>query len=215
MALRDRSKAACAELDFQKSEALLQQVNDQAVEVKKQLAREELPFVEHPPEVKRFTQQFNLPDSEPLLRRTKVLVVTGPTSIGKSAFCKSLFSSEKTYVVNCQNAVGEPYLKPWAENFSNYTAILFDEGNWKMVIENKMLFQGNDNVLHLSMSKTGMYTYPVLMWGVPLMICSNKFWKGFEEHGDPEDEEYLKKKLYFLGPIKGSHSVICETRYKR
>ena len=170
--------------------------------MKQQLAKEAFPFVEHPPEVQQFTKQFSQPEDQPLLRRTKVLVIIGPTSIGKSAFCKSLWTPEKTYVVNCQNMVGEPYLKPWAENYQEYTSILFDEGTWKLVIENKMLFQGGEDILHLSMSKTGMYTYPVFMWGVPLMICSNNFWAGFDEERDAGDKEYLKENCIFLDRTK-------------
>ena len=191
LTLRDRVRHNHLELDFQKTAVKKGSLYERSKAIAAELAQEAKPFVAWPKEVCAFMEQFKMADDKKMLRRFKPLVIIGPTQVGKSAFIKSLFGAEWTYVVNCQNMVGEPYLKDWVENEDLFKTILFDEGQWELIKDNKMLFQGTENVLNLGMSKTGREAYPALLYAVPMMICSNTFLHGLDDKENKEHKTYI------------------------
>ena len=93
--------------------------------------------------------------------------------MGKTERALSWFGSERTLVVNCQN-ITTPDLKEMQDGV--WTAILFDEANWELVSHNRALFQANDKRLTLGQSSTNAHSYSLCLLGVPMLLCSNRFW---------------------------------------
>ena len=78
--------------------------------------------------------------------RFKFLVLTGPSSLGKTQFAKSLFGPEATLVVPCQG-VKQPALKDFKRH--SHRAVLFDEISSQCIHDNKAVFQANNDIVLL------------------------------------------------------------------
>ena len=65
------------------------------------------PSIPHPPMVQDFVSQFRA-ENFGVAARFKPLVLDGPTRFGKSTFAESLFGTENTIFINCQNTLIPP-----------------------------------------------------------------------------------------------------------
>jgi hypothetical protein len=67
-------------------------------------------------------------------------------------------------------------------------ATRFDEGDWRLVSSNKVVFQAGSTVT-LGLSPCGQHTYAVPLAGVGLIVTTNSFWGagGF----DPDNELHV------------------------
>ena len=112
------------------------------------------------------------------LRRCKFLVYDGPSRMGKTELSMAWFGSDRTLVVNAQEQIS-PNLRPMQTG--RYDCILFDEGSWQLAASNKALFQGSSRPVELSQSQCNDRCYRVLLFRVPMIICSNDFWGGCKD----------------------------------
>ena len=118
--------------------------------------------------------------------RFKYLVLTGPSSLGKTAFAKSLFGIDSTFVVPCQGVE-----KPDLQEFKRYEhpCIIFDEVTSHLIASNKAVFQANTDVVLLGQSPTGNFVYRRFLYGTAMICCTNTWMEGVERGS--RDEEWL------------------------
>ena len=109
------------------------------------------------------------------LRRHKFLIYDGPSRMGKTELACSWFGTLNTLVCNAQDCT-TPNLRP--VHSGKYSAILFDEGDWRLCYQNKTMMQASPRPVELGQSQCNDRSYQVLLFRVPLMICSNDFWHG-------------------------------------
>ena len=126
------------------------------------------------------------------LRRYKLLVYDGPSRTGKSERAQRWFGEAATLSLNCQG-VTAPCLHEWLSG--RYKAILCDEGDWKLVWGNRLLFQAGPRPVLLGQSNCNEHTYTVYVRGAPMMLTSNAFWAGCPK-GGPEEEWLMNNIVY-------------------
>ena len=109
--------------------------------------------------------------------RQNLLVVTGPSKMGKSQFLLDQLKTggaETVLMVNCMNVV-DPDLREFS--VGKHDAIIFDEGGPDMIQRHRDLFQAPRHDIKLGHSATGCYCYSVNLWRVKLVVTCN----GWEE----------------------------------
>ena len=104
--------------------------------------------------------------------RYKFLVLRGASRTGKSTLGKSLAYQFQwggmPFVQTVQSAT-DPDLRNYDPAFHSY--ILFDNVNdMRFVLDQRALFQSNNDVHTLGESKTGMYSYDVWLFQIPLVV---------------------------------------------
>ncbi|CAJ1447485.1 unnamed protein product, partial [Effrenium voratum] len=106
-----------------------------------------------------------------LKMRYKFLVLRGGSQTGKSTLAKSLgdaFGWRPPYVQTVQSAPA-PDLKEFQREEHGY--ILFDNVNhMDFVLNERALFQSNNDIHTLGSSRTGIYSYPVWLFQMPLVV---------------------------------------------
>ena len=133
------------------------------------------------------------PSARRVQLRFKTLLFLGGSEQGESQKALSLFSQRHTLVVNCQGLeIAVPSLRDFGRTV--HKAILFDEGNDKQVLENKVLFQAGPQIVALSQSTCNQHRYILYVYQIAMIICSNKFRLDPDEHLSAEDAEWLQKK---------------------
>lgn len=189
---RDRCKGSITELEFQmgKQVELINERREKAA--KASMKRSMRPFVMMPAAVAEWLAQYDRPDEHQLFRY-KPLVLDGPTRFGKTTWAMSFFGPEQTLQVNCQN-ITSPNLLAWKRQCDIYKAILFDEGSWQLIFENKMLFQAGPCSIDLGQSATNCNAYKVFVYGTPMIICSNEFWADINDAG----RNYLEHNIIYV-----------------
>ena len=105
------------------------------------------------------------------LERFKFLVLRGGSRAGKSTLGKSmdkLFQFGLPYVQTVQNAETAA-LKGFDPE--NHGYIVFDNvNNMKFILDQRALFQANNDIHTLGESKTGIYSYMVWLYRVPIVV---------------------------------------------
>ena len=127
-----------------------------------------------------------------LLRRFKFLIYDGPSRLGKTELAISWFGALHTLVVNAQDTTS-PNLRPMMTG--KFEAIVFDEGKWDLCGCNKLIFQAGSRPVELSQSQCNDRCYQVLLFRVPMIICSNNFWKGC---CDKELKEWIEQNSFYV-----------------
>ena len=192
IACRDRCRGSIGELDFQIAKQV-ELTNERREKVaKSQMKQAMRPFIKMPSAITEWLGQYNRPEGHTLFRY-KPLVLDGETRFGKTSWALSFFGPESTLQVNCQN-ITAPNLLSWRRQSDQYSAILFDEGSWKLIFENKMLFQAGPASVDLGQSATNCNAYKVFVFAVPMIICSNQFWKDIDDAG----KQYLASNIIYL-----------------
>ena len=125
--------------------------------------------------------------------RYKSLLLRGESRSGKTLRAMSLFGSEATLPVNCQGcAPNLPSIRAFARN--RHHAILWDEIDEQQVLKNKMVFQSPLQMVTLGQSQCNAFAYPVFLYAVPMLLCSNTF--SMTHHGQKvlseEDRNWLQ-----------------------
>ena len=189
---RDRVKNTLIELEFQHALHIKETQEARQAHVKCLLRCNLSKFREWPAEVHEWKAQYG-EDNFGKLSRFKPLILDGPTRLGKTMWATSFFGSCCTLVLQCQN-VAEPSMHAYRNNALAYKCIVFDEGSWQLVHEHKMLFQAGQELVTVCMSPTNQSAYDVFVYQMPMIVCSNNFWKDIEPHA----AEYLKENAFYL-----------------
>ena len=127
------------------------------------------------------------------LVRFKFLLLTGPSSLGKTAFAKNLFGIDETHVVPCQNVL-TPQLQGYVR--SEHKAILFDEISSSCIEKNKQVFQANNDVALLGQTPSGDYVYHKYLYGTAMICCTNEWLEGIPR-GSPAEEWLLTNSIVY------------------
>lgn len=158
------------------------------------------PFITHDV-VEKWKQQY-MPSSYGNIRRFELLLLRGPSRMGKTCYAESLFGEEFTLVVQCQGLDGDlPSLREFDRDV--HRCIVFDEIEQSQVLKNKALFQAGKNIVDLAQSRCGGFRYSIWPYQIAMICCSNKFAMSVEEGlEDPEDENWLRGNVRIaeLGP---------------
>lgn len=125
-------------------------------------------------------------------RRCKFIVYEGPSQLGKTERALHWFGNSNTLLVQTQG-ITSPNLREFVKG--TFSAILYDEGNWELVYQNKALFQASPRPVMLSQSQCNESAYSVMVWQVPMMICSNNFW---ENCSNNEARDWIMQNCYFI-----------------
>ena len=113
-----------------------------------------------------------------LLRRLKFLIYDGRSRMGKTELACSWFGTSNTLICNAQDCM-TPNLRPL--HSGRYSVVLFDEGNWRLCYHNKTMMQASPRPVELGQSQCNDRSYSVLLFRVPLIVCSNDFWEGCDD----------------------------------
>ena len=107
-----------------------------------------------------------------ILPRFKFLVFRGASRTGKSTLARSLGVAMNLgggpFIQTVQSATA-PDLRTYNKDTHNY--LVFDNVNdKKFVLDYRAMFQANNDIHTLGDSKTGMYSYDVWLWRVPMVL---------------------------------------------
>ena len=102
--------------------------------------------------------------------RRKFLVLDGPSRMGKTAYCMSLYGKHATLEVNCMGE-SSPQLQSFRHH--QHRCVLFDEAAPDLVLLNRKLFQSPNAMVQIAQSKTGCHSYSVYLNDALLVISSN------------------------------------------
>ena len=125
--------------------------------------------------------------------RFKFLVLTGPSSLGKTQFAKKLFGEHATLTVGCQN-VSIPFLKDFIRG--KHKAIIFDEISSPCIHNNKAIFQANNDIVLLGQTPSAEYIYRVFLYGVAMVCCCNDWMEGITR-GSAAEEWLLTNSIVY------------------
>ena len=119
-------------------------------------------------------------------------VYDGPSRMGETELACAWFGSQYTMIVNAQECI-TPNLRPLSTG--KYRAILFDEGSWELCWRNKAMMQASPRPVVLAQSQCNDRSYQVLLFRVPMIVCSSCFWEGCK---DPEARDWTEKNSVFV-----------------
>jgi hypothetical protein len=153
-----RKRQVEAVQEHERHEAFLKAQEDAKVE----LAKLQKPFrVDALARVEQWRTQYKDPDF-----RYKFHVLRGDSRSGKTTFAKTLFS--RPFVQTVQDAAS-PDLRDY--DWTYHGMIVFDNVNdMDFVMKFRALLQANNDVHVLGSSATGMYSYRVWLWKVPVVL---------------------------------------------
>lgn len=123
-----------------------------------------LPFKSHSdslfPNLQRFLDQFSYAKE-----RYAIYALQGPSQAAKTSFVKSLFKNP--YVITVQ---GASTLNLSAFKYGHHDALILDNINsFEIILSLRALLQSNTDIHRLGESATGIYSYTVYLWAVPVL----------------------------------------------
>ncbi|CAE7816616.1 unnamed protein product [Symbiodinium sp. CCMP2592] len=129
------------------------------------LASARLPFRSHDdplfPCLPHFLEQFRWARD-----RCKLYALQGPSQAAKTSFVKSLFKSP--FVLTIQ---GQDVLNLQSFQYGRHDALILDNlVEWSLILKYRALLQANVDLHMLGESATGIYSYSVFLWGVPICV---------------------------------------------
>jgi len=119
--------------------------------------------------------------------RYAFLVLDGPSQMGKTAFARSRTPGGRAFLADCSACV-EPDLRRF--NKRDYDMIIYDEASCSLALRCKRLMQAPPDAVGLGSSPTNMHFYSVIVYKVPMIICSNK-WQTDLEAQTADDKAWL------------------------
>ena len=136
--------------------------------------------------------QGPIPERNSKQRRFYFLIYDGASHTGKTERAISWFGWQRTRVCNCHK-ICTPNLRQWLSGSEK--AIVFEECDWKLIAENKLLFQATTRPVTLSQSQCNEAAYDVWVHGTPMICTSNDFWRGCN---DEEMAAWIRLNAYYV-----------------
>jgi hypothetical protein len=113
------------------------------------------------PQLSAFFQQF-----EYAKERYAIYALQGPSQAAKTSFAKSLFRNP--FVITVQ---GEALLDLRAFVYGSHDAVIIDNlVSFDLILKYRALLQSNTDLHRLGESTTGIYSYTVFLWAVPVLV---------------------------------------------
>jgi hypothetical protein len=141
------------------------------------------------PQVQRFLALAQTPSE-----RRPVLVLGGPSRLGKTQFVTALVPPGCCVDVNCSGVL-DPPLRSF--DMRAHSLILFDEASVQMVLKNRKLFQAPNALVTLGTSPTNRDAYSVYLNDTLLVICSNS-WTLQVSLTPSVDAEWIRKNQVYV-----------------
>ena len=113
--------------------------------------------------------------------RSKPIVIDGPSQMGKSQWAQQWWGADRTLTVNCQDCVVPP-LRDYAQHKHKFDALMFEEGDWRLIYNNKMLFQSTNSAIDMGRSATNCHHYRLRCHCTPMFVLSTDFYNGIEQN---------------------------------
>ena len=132
---------------------------------------------------------------QPHLRRKKILVIEGPSGVGKTEFIKQLAGPERTLEISA-DGMTSPYLRNFIA--SQHKVIFWDECVVDMVIAYRKLFQCPASWITLGVSPTGRDVYRVWLNDAAHVIASNRWQQGLDNLVNPADRSWIEENQVYL-----------------
>ena len=132
---------------------------------------------------------------QPHLRRKKILVIEGPSGIGKTEFIKQIAGPERTLEISA-DGMTSPYLRNFIP--SQHKVIFWDECKVDLVIAYRKLFQCPASWITLGVSPTGRDVYRVWLNDAAHVIASNRWMAGLEKMHNVADRQWVEENQVFL-----------------
>ena len=89
--------------------------------------------------------------------------------MGKSQWAQQWWGADRTLSVTCQDCV-EPPLRYYAQRKRRFDALLLEEGDWRLIYNNKMLFQSTNNAIGMGRSATNCHHYRLRCHCTPMFV---------------------------------------------
>lgn len=150
-------------------------------EVASRLALTRLPFREPQdplfPQLGAFMEQFRWAQE-----RYRMYALQGPSQAAKTSFAKACFKNP--FVVTVQ---GQKSLDLRNFEYGTHDALVLDNLNsFQVILDHRALLQANNDMHRLGESATGIYSYSVYLWSVPIFLTLDLDVKAAEEMGQSE-----------------------------
>ena len=191
--LQEGSLAFHREQEFRSKKVREQSLKTLITETDQMLSRHRQPAISWPGVVHDFMSQFK-PENFGVLDRTLVLVLDGPTQYGKSTFIESMFAPHEIYTINCQGALKPPMSK-YMDVWQNIKCIVMEETDWRIIIANKMLFQGRNKLFEMGVSPAEQHVYLAYTYQKAIICCGNKFLDGLD---NKDDQDYIDANVMYF-----------------
>ena len=142
-------------------------------------------FKPKPLQVRRWLASLDVPDW-----RYSMLVLVGPSKMGKSEWAKDMRGPDHTLLVDCQNAM-HPDLVEFDPQ--RHLAVVLDEiSGPDFVLRNKKLLQAHVDGARLGQSPTQRFAYDIMLWRVAIVLTCNH-WDPAADVPRPSDRDWLKE----------------------
>ena len=113
------------------------------------------------PNLQKFLDQY-----EWAQERYSMYALQGPSQAAKTSFAKSLF--RRPFLVTVQ---GQRSLDLRGFEYGSHDALILDNLNsFQIVLDQRAVLQANNDVHKLGESTTGIYSYSVYLWAVPILL---------------------------------------------
>jgi hypothetical protein len=126
--------------------------------------------------------------------RRPLLVINGPSGLGKTTFVRSWCEPHEILELSCEGMT-EPDLRE--VKFNQTRVVLLDECSATLILGYKKVFMGSPALVTLGSSKTGCYSYKVWTHGVKFVVCTNR-WTEDVEALPPSDQQWLQRNTILL-----------------
>ena len=145
------------------------------------------PFI-RVPQVEGFLKKF-VKNREPVARK-KILVLDGPSGVGKTEFVRSLFTTGSLLEINASDM--KSVCLPGFDQ-SNTRAILWDECRSVLVARNRKIFQHGCCWVDIGHSPTAQHVRRVYLNDCVSIVASNRWNEDVAAMSSVSDQEWLRK----------------------
>ena len=127
-----------------------------------------------------------------LCDRKKVLVLTGPSGVGKTAFVRNLFGAGSVLELN---AAGLSCVNLQAFDPEQHRCILWDEAGPRLIADNRKVFQHPACWVDIGHSPTGQHIQHVWLNDSVSCVCTNRWHEDVEAIPSELDRQWLQSNV--------------------